>query len=250
MPSCLLPGTVMCPPWLLSLCPSQSPTCLPHITLLSLGHRLSSAHPLTPSPHCPCSPHALCGRRAWDRGLQLVPPPQPDLLPSLRRRQEDAQTEESKSVLQDDGEDPDGRKDKCTWEGDGKKATQRERRKWGWGKGKHERARTGTHICTLPGRHGQACRGWDASRRCPHCNSPLGPWSLSRTDPSWAARTCQGETQGPWDFRTSHRPLPKLPFGVPVRATAAGYLRKLKALFNFLFWKSFPIQLILQNPTN
>lgn len=56
-----------------------------------------------------------------------------------------AQTEESKSVLQDDGEDPDGRKDKCTWEGDGKKATQRERRKWGWGKGKHERARTFAH---------------------------------------------------------------------------------------------------------
>lgn len=76
-----------------------------------------------PSPACPwatpppathaCSPspsslHALGGRCARDRGWQPVPSPQPDLPPFLGRRQErqeDAQTEESEPVLQDDGAD-------------------------------------------------------------------------------------------------------------------------------------------------
>lgn len=91
------------------------------------------------------------------------------------------------------------------------------------------------HACMFahsPGGMVRARRGCDTSQKCPHRSSPLGPWSLSRTDPSWAAGTCQGETQGPWDFRTGHHPLPKLPFGAPVRATTAGYLWKLKVLFN------------------
>ncbi|KAF3828310.1 hypothetical protein GH733_005007 [Mirounga leonina] len=100
---------------------------------------------------------------------------------------------------------------------------------WGWEESNAERGEIGgeegrqacvrmhTHACLHTPR--EAC-------------SPLGPWSLSRTDPSWAAGTCQGETQGPWDLRTGHHPLPKLPFGAPVRATTAGYLWKLKVLFN------------------
>lgn len=118
------------------------------------------------------------------------------------------------------------------WEGDGKKAMQRE--KMEVGEGKNVCTCTCTHICTLPGGHGQGLQGSGYCQRCPLCSSTLGPWSLSRTDPSRAAGTCQGETQGPWNLN-GHRPLAKLPFGVPVSATAAGYLWKPKVLFNFFF---------------
>lgn len=126
---------------------------------------------------------------------------------------------------------------------------QHRERRWRWEKARmcaHAHARTFAHSS---GGMVRACRGWDTSQRCFLCSSPLGPWSLSRTDPSRAAGTCQGETQGPWNLN-GHHPLAKLSFGAPVSATAAGYLWKPKVLFNFFFWKSFPIQLILQNPTN
>lgn len=103
-----------CSPWMLSLSPARISHLPPEVTLspptAHSGSRFSR------------SPHALGGRHARDGRGQLIPPPQPDLPPSVRRRQEDAQAEESKSVLQDDGELP----DKCKEGG------------WVWGGGREE----------------------------------------------------------------------------------------------------------------
>lgn len=90
--------------------PAQRP-CLPcgrlpgTLSLLPLGCHLSRSRSLRPPLTVAlgsCSPHA--GRWLECLGRRPAHPPQPDLPHAVRRRQEDAQEEESEPVLQDNGE--------------------------------------------------------------------------------------------------------------------------------------------------
>lgn len=166
-PPLLLLGATTRPPWI--LCPAS-----PRSPFLSLGHA-SPAHHLTPALHSPSSPHTLSGGCARDGGHRFVPAPQPDLPSSLRWRQEDAQTEESKSVLQDDGENPDRWEDGGCGEEDGKRAIQKAEK---MGAVKYVRVCARARVWSLPSRHGQGPRVSVAWSAVPF----LGPGHSSEQD--------------------------------------------------------------------
>ena len=220
-PSHLLPRTMMCPPWLLSLSPSLSPACLPHVTLLSPASPLPT-HSLPLSTLPPALTLSVAGMPGMDdansspRLSQTFFPFSDGDKKTLKRKKVN---QFFKTMVRTQM----GGKMRVCGRGYGKKARQREE-KMGRRGGKHVCA-SHAHTCEhSPGSMVRVCRGWDTGQKCHHCSFPLGPWSQSRTDPSWAAVTCQEHTQGPWDLRTSHRPFLELPFGVPVRATTVSYL--------------------------